>query len=171
MTPLAFWTASRAHYRSMGSGQFAYVKLAGGDPSNSDPGIFATWPMSWIPATCWGPFFLINRWKTLYQKQNKVYWLLCSRDSSYPVVSGCIRHGHIWSQKKMKEIAIRKVWGATVPQILQLFSTPILKNHSISGYYFHSFGLLRSIYMAKGLCVSYWFVLVGICTCYPFGCF
>jgi putative ABC transport system permease protein len=34
----------------------------------------------------------------------------------------------IYEAKRMKkEIAIRKVWGATVPQILQLFSTPILK--------------------------------------------
>ena len=128
ITPLAFWTASREHYRSMAPGNFAYVKVADDDPSAAirhirdvadelNPG----YPVE--------VRFFDQSIEDLYTKSHKQGILVALLSLIAVILSLVGVFGMaIYEAKRMKkEIAIRKVWGATVPQILQLFSIPILK--------------------------------------------
>ncbi len=130
--PLGFWAASPGNYRSMAPGNYAYVRIAGGDPSvpirhirdvadELNPG----YPVE--------VRFFDQSLENLYIKSHKQGVLVALLSLIAVILSLVGVFGMaIYEAKRMKkEIAIRKIWGATVPQILQLFSTPVITIISI----------------------------------------
>jgi len=126
--PLGYWASARNHYRHLLPQKYSYVKIAGGNPraaiehirevtNELNPG---------YPAEI---RFFDNALDELYSKSHRqglLVTVLCLLAVILSLV-GVFGLVIFESQGREKEIALRKVFGATIEQILWMFNSSFLR--------------------------------------------
>lgn len=134
--PFAFWTAPDGVYRSKTPGNFAYVKVAAGaSPADAIKHIRQT-ADELNPGYPVDIHFIDQSLENLYVKSKRQGMLVASLSLIALLLSlvGVFGMAIFEAKRMRKEIAIRKVWGASIAEILKLFSFPVLKIILVSAF-------------------------------------
>ncbi len=126
--PLGLWTANKAHYRQMLPGKYAYVKIAPGDPRDLMKQIRHV-ADELNPGYPVEVGFLDQSLDLLYTKshnQGILVAVLCLM-AVLLSLTGVFGLVIFETQGMAKEIAVRKVFGSTVSQILLLINKPFVR--------------------------------------------
>lgn len=126
--PQGFWVSARNYYRNVMLGNYSYVKIAGGNPKAAIEHIRATID-ELNPGYPADIRFFDKTLDELYSnshRQGVLVTALCLLAVILSLV-GVFGLVIFESQGREKEIAVRKVFGATVRQILWLFNSSFLQ--------------------------------------------